>query len=77
MCAGRKPLSDDSDDRCVDACERGREFDPVAAAETAAVFDSLVFPRDSKQVDGIEVPKSDITEPCLDRVGDQGGILLL
>jgi hypothetical protein len=66
VCACREPLADDADDGCVDARQRGRKFDPVTFSKSAAMLDRFVLPRNSVQVDGIQIPQADIAEPLPD-----------
>ena len=75
--ARREPLADEADDLRLDARERRRELDPVAAAEPAAGRPRLVPPGDPEEVEGVQVPKPDALELLDDLRRDLRGVLLL
>jgi hypothetical protein len=72
-----KPLADGSDDPGLDTGQRPRKFDKINAAKTAAVDNGLVVPGDAKQVQGVDIPQTDVFQPGYHGLWNQTGVTLL
>ena len=68
MRPGGKPLADRGHNPCLDAGQRPRKFNKINTAKTAAVDNGLIVPGDAKQVQGVDVPQTDVLQPGYDRV---------
>ena len=71
---GGEPLADQGDDPGLDPGQLGRPFDVVDRSEAAPADDRLVVPGDPVQVERVEVPQTDVHEPCPDVGGDQARV---
>src|SRR5690606_24278515 len=58
-------------------CQRFRKFNVIHSTKTTTMSYWLIFPGNAKQVEGMQIPKTDILQSVLDVHWNQGGIHLL
>ena len=77
MAASGEPLAAKDDDAGLNAGKGAGDLDKVGIAKLAAELGGLVTPGNTEQVQGVDVPKSDVGQLILDLIRDQIGILHL
>ncbi len=72
-----EPFSDQGNDARVHTGQRFRKLHVIETPKQAALGDGFIAPGDAKQIEGVQVPKSDFFQTLLDVVRDQSGVFLL